>query len=183
MLNSYQIISWLHYWMLKWYSYDTKIFQKPIIMYTHLHSRIHISWYLARTNKGVVVFPICCSTSMCSNSSSIRKLISEWTYCEIFQLETTVLRVQVQFRDELEGSNHLQPPLKLASPSSTDSSGHNNNIFDSLWHQVVKIFMNYPTIIEKITVILILYVLVWAFFCLGDCDKCHLSLFLVSGPY
>jgi hypothetical protein len=48
-----------------------------------------------------------------------------------------------------------------------------------------KFFMNYPTRIEKkMTTVLIFDLLMTAFFCLGDCRKCHFSFcFLVSGSY
>jgi hypothetical protein len=50
---------------------------------------------------------------------------------------------------KVKGSNRLQFPFKLASPSFSDSPGFQDNICDSLWHQVVQIFMNYPLRIEN----------------------------------
>jgi hypothetical protein len=40
---------------------------------------------------------------------------------------------------KLEGSSRLQFPFELESPSFSDGPGHQDNIFDSLWHQVVQI--------------------------------------------
>lgn len=37
--------------MLKWHSYNIKILWRLILMNTWMHSRIHISWFLARMNK------------------------------------------------------------------------------------------------------------------------------------
>jgi hypothetical protein len=45
---------------------------------------------------------------------------------------------------KLEGSNLLQFPFELASPSFSDSSGLQDNIFDSLWHQITQILYKLP---------------------------------------
>jgi hypothetical protein len=56
-----------------------------------------------------------------------------------------------------EGSNHLQCPVEISSPSFSDGRGLQVNVFNSFWHQVVQILCE---LLRKNHA---------RFFCLGDC--------------
>jgi hypothetical protein len=50
---------------------------------------------------------------------------------------------------KLEESSPLQFPFKLASPFFSDGPGFQDNIFDSLWNQLIQILHDYLPRIEK----------------------------------
>jgi hypothetical protein len=75
---------------------------------------------------------------------------------------------------KLKGSNHLQFPFELASHSFSDGPGLQEKIFDSLLYQVVQILCELLHENKKMmTITLILYLLMQALCCLGDCGMYH----------
>jgi hypothetical protein len=76
-------------------------------------------------------------------------------------------------------------PFRLASFSFADSSGLQDNIFYSLWHQTNSIWTTPRELKKKVmTIVLTFDLLMLAFFCFGDFGVCHSSLcLLVSGSY
>jgi hypothetical protein len=68
-----------------------------------------------------------------------RQKFTNWQCCVCV---CVCVRARARCRDE--GSNRVQFPFELASPSFSDGSGLQDNIFDSLWHQAVRILYELP---------------------------------------